>query len=707
MLRFVHREGRTGDFARAGLLFLFDIAFVLQNEDTGDLGMGNVRSQRDNTDPLQMARNALAEYILDGDFADVMAAALGAVYSLLPRKVKVPTLADQAGGDDGTSGVAYLGAQRGIIGEEVDEEESDDLGLPSTQDLEVYEQFDLLLKLFGVMQDIVNRCTSLHAPIYAEPKEEEDDDSLMQALGYAIADSILDAMQRSLLNNVLYPSILECSPKDGSSVAVMTYLDVLLRNLDDGPLLSRLLDYLFDLENSDAPLLEELQLPRKEGSDRFTLKDLILDNLAADEPTAKAAASRLTRTLLVDHCAYSVRGLLSTASIPSADLSYRVVSTGATSAYNAILIRLDPATLAFDQSSAFSTYLSDAYTQISTDRCLQLANLQSAFLDEKKVKALSSIQRAACTAPHTIAPNDAVLQAMLRELGTFLANDASHNVALTGALLGLAMCGNRSLEGVFVPERSAQADVWGAHGRDEDGEYVEAASDDSSVDFFTEGDDGDGDMTSAVLDVLRSITDQIAAVRREIVDFDSLLADRRRALMFGENIDDALNAAITNDLSDSPQVTPTATPSKSGTTKPPSTTPIPKKSRVSLAGSIKDFFSPKKKSVPDTPTRHAASADPQTGVERDRVDSTMAEGGPVLGGPPPLRADGSSPAYRKVHLEYPSSAQAPQDPNSNNAVTCRTEVIELDTILDNIVILEEWLKEIMGMLAARRALGVT
>ena len=38
------------------------------------------------SDPVSDAALALAEYVLDGDFSEVLGAGLGAVYSLLPSK---------------------------------------------------------------------------------------------------------------------------------------------------------------------------------------------------------------------------------------------------------------------------------------------------------------------------------------------------------------------------------------------------------------------------------------------------------------------------------------------------------------------------------------------------------------------------------------------------------------------------------------------
>ncbi|EEB97855.1 hypothetical protein MPER_02736, partial [Moniliophthora perniciosa FA553] len=85
LLRFVHREGQIGEFARAGLLLLMDVA-MSPGEPIHRLA-GEGRSEAPD-DPITEAALALAEYILDGDFSEVLGAGLGAVYSLLPSKIE-------------------------------------------------------------------------------------------------------------------------------------------------------------------------------------------------------------------------------------------------------------------------------------------------------------------------------------------------------------------------------------------------------------------------------------------------------------------------------------------------------------------------------------------------------------------------------------------------------------------------------------------
>ena len=219
LLRFVHREGRVGDLARAALLFLFDIAFLTSTEEGGE----NLHPEH-GRDGLQEARDALGEFILDGDFADVMSAGIGAIYSLLPTKLRIPSLAAQATTEEGIAASASGGMHLGGTFDDLYYSLNDDIILLSSRDPDVRNKIDLLLKLFGFLQDIIQRCAS--PVVHANPNESAVSPALV--LGSAITEATLDALRSSFLDNVIFPSILESSPQDGSSVAVMTYLGCLV-----------------------------------------------------------------------------------------------------------------------------------------------------------------------------------------------------------------------------------------------------------------------------------------------------------------------------------------------------------------------------------------------------------------------------------------------------------------------------------------------
>ncbi len=239
ILRFVHREGNIGDLARAGLLFLMDVA-MSPGEQIHRIA-GDETHNASTTDPISDAALALAEYILDGDFSDVLGAGLSAVYSLLPRKLEfLPPSREEYG-----TGTGMMLGQKGHETEEEKERWESErqkalaLGVEEANGEDFRSRLDHFLKLLEFIQDIFKR----------NDARESVDPSLV---GSAIVQSILDAVRRVFLENILYPSILESSDADGSAVAVMSYIETMIRTLPDGQLNDLLVDFLVSEDNDDV-----------------------------------------------------------------------------------------------------------------------------------------------------------------------------------------------------------------------------------------------------------------------------------------------------------------------------------------------------------------------------------------------------------------------------------------------------------------------
>ncbi|OCF33450.1 hypothetical protein I317_04133 [Kwoniella heveanensis CBS 569] len=635
LLRFVHREGQIGDPARAGLLFLFDIAFLPPSEQV------NSSPQFDNasSDPLQDARDAFGEFILDGDFAEVMAAGLGAIYSLLPSKLHVPSLSVIADSDEeqqaSASGGMHLGA--GLEKTEID--------IPSSTDGDVRIQLDLILKLFGFLQDIIHRCNS---PIH-HSSPGNTSISPAHILGSAISDATLDAIQSSFLDNVLYPSVLECSSHDGSAVAVLTYLDVIFSNLDDGPLLNRMLTFLMDTQQSDGPNPTGLtkKAKRKTGAmgfvqqpihtadyfadeGRFTLKDLILDNLHSSDWTASTAALRLLRSLLGDHCSHSVRGLLSVIRDPAATaLARRPIPRDLDSSfgdsflpppvnstdmhlqeielYSSLITRIDPLQPPLELAAGYAVYLTDMQAALEAERCYRLSQIPLQFLGEDEKKSLLGAGLVEEPIQHRLSPSDPVIGAILDLLASFLGNTPDENVALTGAVTTIAMCPHRSLVGWLLYDVKTETDPWAAGPKsprpkpsspddvfdpisdsDSDSDInIDAGPSSHAADPFTARASVD---LPAVYQILRELVKTISGFRSSIDSFDRLLSERRQGLLFADHLDEAMNLMLDVDTS------------AFGLPSTPTQAKKPKRpSAVGLASSLKSFLTPKRKGTPTTP----------------------------------------------------------------------------------------------------------
>ena len=654
LLRFIHREGKTGDFARAGLLFLFDIAFPSEKEATTKYD-----------DSLVDAERALAGYILDGDFVDVMAAGLGAVWSLLPSKLKVPGLGEAASDEDdlGTgSGGMVLGAH------EVGKEEEQ---MRMSTDEDVRNQIGMLLKLFGYIQDILVRrdidFNTIDMDAYeTESDHSESEEPSIPRIWSALVTSSLDAIKTSFLENVLYPSILECSPQDGSSVAIMTYLDALFSNMDDGNLLTLLADYLCCRGKCTS-----------ENEDRFTMKDLIFDNINSGNAGAVTAGLKLLGTMMGAHCDIATGSLLSTIGPGyTPDTRPPIPNSNELELYASLVERLDHTQSSLEYSSSYASYLTDTHACIQNDKCFQLYQL-----------FLSSEKESPPIGKHKLEAHNIMLQTLLASLGQFLCRGVDENVALTGVLVTMAICPFRSLEGWLTFEQ----DPWAAHDNDNQSKSKPSGSEERP----------------AIYRILANLVSQVAAFRSQIPNFDNLLAERRRGLLYIENIDEAMNVMLDVEPSNifGPTIPITPTPKKKGvmgtlasyltpTRASPSPSPAP--------------FSPQPSRVDNQATTmnpHKAHYDTLAGKEVDAVPSPIGKS--YTSTITLNRSTSSQNTTSTGDLErVPPSNEIWPNPGNKNSLIGGGRKMSLNTTLDNCIILEEFIKELVAIISARRALGI-
>ena len=776
LLRFAHREGRVGDLARAGLLFLFDIAFLTASEEGGD----NLQSiDTRNGDALQDARDALGEFILDGDFADVMSAGIGAIYSLLPTKLRVPTLADQATTEEGLTAFASGGMHLGGNLPSNHPSQLDltaDLALASTSDPVVRDKVDLLLKLFGFLQDIIHRCNS--PVLHASPDTSAVEPA--HVLGAAISEATLDAVQSSFLDTVIYPSILESSPGDGSSVAVMTYLDILFSNLDDGPLLSTIIEFLMDTGDLAAALrakkpsgsTDALRTDYFADEGRFTLKDLMLDNLRSVDPSASTTALKLLQTLLGDHCRLSIKGLLSIARDPAATAlarkpfpSFPSVEAASPShadsylpspvnstdlhlqeveLYGSLISRIDPLQTSAELAAGYAGYLADVHNNLQADPCFVGSLVPLQFMDDETASIRigrfdhEPIQ-------HRLNPGDPLISTLLGSFGAFFCQMPDENVALTGAMTALAMCPNRSLAGWLLYDIQSQTDPWSSQQKLPDDD-MDGASDVSwdDIEFKrrengmvgTEGDPFGPPRAAvdlpAIYQVFRDLVRQVNRFRLDIDDFDRLLSERRQGLLFADHLDEAMNVML--------DVEPTVFGLPSPSIQSSVASPIPKRPKPGplgggLGGALKSFLTPKRKSSPATLTpgrglpgslRDAASKVNSSPFKSHYEQTSLmtleaSPSAPVASGPwspgkiPRRLSDEPRPKSALSQVETASMGSSLRGGavgdmsltvESGDGASVTPRKVTLSSVLDNCVVLEEFLKETVAVITARRALGI-
>ncbi|KAF9564673.1 hypothetical protein CPC08DRAFT_705201 [Agrocybe pediades] len=795
LLRFVHREGHIGEFARAGLLFLMDVAM-----SPGE--PGNQPSEGDGApvaDPVNDAALALAEYILDGDFSEVLGAGLGAVYSLLPSKLG---FFPQTSANGSHSGMTIGGSSLADEDEKertlVVVEKNRAMGVEDARSPEFKAKMDHFLTLLMFLQDVLRRNVS---------NESADASALV---GTAIVQSILDAVRRIFLENVLYPSILECSDIDGSAVAVMSYIEIMIRTLRDGPLADLLVNFLINEDNDDprtrqrtqtvalgdddfppnsleetrkkkhrrrqssAMTLLEMEAPEsRKPSDyftsmgRFTLKDLLLSNLRSKNQVTATSALQLLQTLLIYHPQLTTERILliipdasatsfphpailpssqrhdSTATIPEGDkdeefhypgvdenidFSFSAASLVYTQPettystheremglYLALISRVDP-THNHDHdnfSTGYEHYLHDALVTIQSQPIYWNA-LDDADENNNRYK-------------HRLNVNDPILSLVLESLTTFFSNTPDFNIGLTGVLATIATHPDRSMAGwiLFAPNDKTE-DSFSTGQRV--GESLGNDGDDRSIDFNIEEKlaSENNYLPAASLDeksrpvvytIFQGLVNQLERYRQSVQNFDKFLLERRQGLLFSENLTDALNLEL--DISEERK------PSKSIEPSQPSQRPKPK--QKSTSSSFVSFLTPKKSKPakpnpppePVTPPRKAAA----TKVSASPFGSHYQHTGSVKVEPlaAPLPSKGLWTPSKSKKWTIPEddvfggsgwtdkNEKSPFEDDENDEDGKEVEkpaTVTLSQLLDNVVILEESIKEIVAIIHARRSLGI-
>ena len=800
LLRFVHREGQIGDFARAGLLFLMDVAMSPGGpvHTRGEAGSDQVVG-----DPITDAALALAEYIVDGDFSDVLGAGLGAVYSLLPSKLEIRSPVTQdtnpAGMVLGSTGPATEKEREDM---EAHAEKNRALGLEESTNPDFRARLDHFLKLLEFLQDIIRRNTI-----------RDSTESKLGApglVGASIVQSILDAVRRIFLENVLYPSILECSDLDGSAVAVMSYIDIMIRTLEDGRLSDLLVDFLMSEDSDDvgkprhrlhgtlnlsgtapprsrsssvadqatkihhrkssAMLLLEMEAPDSRRQSeyfttmaRFTLKDLILSNLRSQNQATVTAAFQLFQTMLTRRCRICIDGLIlvipSTSATcypepvmdtpcippeasgdesddeefvyPGAEVGPRLPSSSLPSLptylqpettistheremglYLTLVSRIDPSHNDDAFSTGYDHYLRDALTSIQSHSCFHISA-------DEDLESRSK-QR------HRLNVKDPVLSLFLDSLRKFFSNSPKTNISLTGVLAELAICPNRSIAGWLtcdandVPLRQATPDGGG----------LEDMQDDRSIDreidekLATETNilpaiRLDENSRPIVHTILQSLVGQLERYRQLVDNFDKYLLERRQGLLFSENLTDALTLAFEPAVDSGLSNNSTSVPSSTETTSTQR-----QKSKPKTSSSLVSFLTPRKnKSKVQTPAEAQMPPRDSSNITASRpfaphYQQTLDIVVEPFVAPPPFESsslwapnqasswgpdeDDVFPAGNQWGGENVKSVQGREDHN----VQLPPTHITLSHLLDNVVVLEECIKELVAIVQARRSLGI-
>ncbi|OCL13463.1 hypothetical protein AOQ84DRAFT_310524 [Glonium stellatum] len=498
----VHHEGRIGDFARTGLLYIFESASKSQD---------------------------LEQWIVGSDLPTLMASGLGALYSQLSRKLSI----------------LHPGKDLPIILTLSDYKEMHNSSQAESffsPDFQIH--MDTFLSYLTFWQDVLEHCRSID-----------------------VRQTLIDHFQVLFLQQLLYPSLLESSDVDGgSSVAVLTYLRRILDSLDHPELVHMILHYLLALPD---PAETRPRTPRspvaakrrmslmlltqpEDDDDRlnpslFNLVDLILTSTESRNPQTVIAALKLTTVILSKNHNYAVGTLLKVVDVHIKEPQRTVGALNAEmEAYLSLAMSL-AGEMGVDE--AYDSHVKDTLALLENHPCsLRLLALPNTGLQSTDYLAIDSPREVNL---HHLIPEDPLSKSLLELLLQFLTNDVETNLGLTEAFVTLGACAQLHLEGWLAVEPS---------------KYQFAPASDQGGDIETE-DDYLSNMAKAsrqpswaiqhapsLLASLQSLQSQLDRLRINVPDFDQHVANRKQAFRVHEEISEAMKSTPTLPRSTRPSV---------------------------------------------------------------------------------------------------------------------------------------------------------
>ncbi|PWW77502.1 hypothetical protein C7212DRAFT_277442 [Tuber magnatum] len=512
LIDYVHHEGRVGDFARTGLLYIIEAA-----SSSGDL----------------------EKWIVESDLATLMASGLGALYSQLGRKLAVnyptadpPTILVLS---DYSSCPLAFGAESS-----------------TSEDFQTHLETFLSYLIFW--QDVLEHCRS------AEVKQ-----------------TLLDHFQVLFLQQLLYPSLLESSDLDGgSSVAVLTYVRVVLDTLEHPDIIHLILSYLMALPDetkaASAPsspsvakrrrsldLLNKVtEMDDKPSPDLFNLVDLVLTSLKSKSQQTVSATLKLISTILRKHHPYTISTLLKVVPVP-ADTRSRTV--GAHNKEMELFFSLvGDISEDGDVSEGYGEHLKDILGLLESHPCsMRVLGLKNSVFTRGAEDATElENQKFRDMYTHTILPNDPLLRSIVDLLENFFSNTVETNLTLTAVIVDLATCSFMRPEGWLLFDPTS----YEFDNSDDDGDEWDQLEDaESELTHIMEDSDEQAyrrrekkranDLKWAnrqprwanappILQAVEGLVSQVQAYRRVIPDLDDKLSERRRAFQFADELNDAL-----------------------------------------------------------------------------------------------------------------------------------------------------------------------
>ncbi|KAL6235307.1 hypothetical protein BDW75DRAFT_209837 [Aspergillus navahoensis] len=507
-----------------------------------------------------------------------------------------------------------------------------------------------------------------------------------------VVATLLDHFQVLFLEQLLYPSLLESSDVEGgSTAAVLTYLYRILASVDQEDLVQRILHFLLaspsglDVQTSEKK--KNMSASRRKSLDvlaafsqeaarpspsLFNLRDLVLLGLQSPNRQTVLATLRLLTVILQRYSSFSTFLIRTN---PGQPAKQRTV--GALNAELGHLLTM--ATSIMDERNldqSFDNYLKDA-----------------SWILESRL-SIPPPDNGSETFPLEIRQEDPIVRELLGCLETFFTNSVIVNLALTEVLMSIASSHLMALDGWLLVDPAKYNYVKPDCGsRDNDSTDIL----DQVYSVYLEPSWSPAD-TPALTAVLRRLVDKVQEWRKQIPDFDILIAARRDLL---HNDYEPTRKAEQN------PGTPVPRPAERSSSNIPRTPQLASDQGTPRGRpDLRDLTSPQR-SIVGSPLREATANTIHSPPSRDASEacSTAEELRKRLAAPflPESKRSASDDRME-------NGAQEPSQADHKMAVTDEEErkpkgdTASLGHVLTNIVILYEFLLEISAVMQARGTL---
>ncbi|KAH6712323.1 Retinoic acid induced 16-like protein-domain-containing protein [Leptodontidium sp. MPI-SDFR-AT-0119] len=494
LIDYIHHEGRIGDFARTGLLYIIEAA---------------------------SSSVALEQWIVESDLATLMATGLGALYSQLSRKLVIDHPLE-----DLPPILALSDYQQPHTTSEIVSSSSPDFQM----------HMETFLSHLVFWQDVLNHCKS------GEVKQ-----TLLEHFQVIF-------LQQLLYPSLLESSDVD----GGSSVAVLTYLRRILEALDHPDMIHLILHYLLALPDTapapsgsrasvsaarkrksmDLATMMSTQVEVASTPALFNLVDLIQASLRSLNEQTISVTLQLVSVILRRHHRYAVTTLLWT-SQTLADGPQRTI--GAHEMEMQFLLTLAGNVGGDDNfDEVYENHIKDCTSMLESHSC------SVTLIAPKSAGGTSKFTGSQATIPgaprdirsHTLRPEDPMLKTLVSILGNFFINSVETNLSLTGSIVDLATCGFMRIDGWLLPDPSKYV-----YDEDDEEEVVDdplllglgdpvKAQEKAQIRQLKRArrtPKWSESQAPTMLKGLKLLVDQISTYRAEIPRFDELLQQRREA----------------------------------------------------------------------------------------------------------------------------------------------------------------------------------